>query len=158
MVGGLLAGAAFAAAQRPVEPGGEIGAMRVVSGELYNASEDWFAVCTSHVSRPGTYHWSCSLPKVPRLYIGAGDVAPTQAEIDSRWKHERWSLWVDGRRVDLPRFGVSDSPISSNGRPAVLKKWKVILVNAPSGKHTIRYLEKVSGAAYDGTWVVTVEK
>jgi hypothetical protein len=125
IVGGLLAGAAFAAAQRPVEPGGKIGAMTVVRGGVYNASLNMLAACPgTQIPGPGTYHLSCSLPKVPRLYIGAGDAAQRQEEIDSRWKYEGWSLVVDGRRLDLPRFGASDSHGVLNGTPVVWRKWR----------------------------------
>jgi len=44
----------------------------------------------------------------------------------------------------------------------VWRKWRVILVNAPSGKHTFRYRFKEPGGAHGGavdvTMVVTVEK
>ena len=158
LVGGVLAGAAFAA-QQAVEPGGKIGAMTVVRGDDYNASENLFGVaCPTLIPKPGTYHRSCNLPKVPRLYIGGGDFAATQKEIDSNWKGERWSLWVDGRPVDLPRFGASDSHAFFNGKPVVWKRWRVILVDAPSGKHTIRYLWKEPSVVRDLTMTVTVGK
>ena len=45
VVGGVLAGGALAAEQRPVEPGGKIGAMTVVRGNGYNADENMWVAC-----------------------------------------------------------------------------------------------------------------
>ena len=70
-----------------------------------------------------------------------------------------WRLWVDGRPVDLPRFGSSDSYQRNrfNGKSAFVRSWKVILAHAPSGKHTIRYLWRFpSGGAADLTMAVTL--
>ncbi len=159
VVGGLLAGVAVAADQRPVEPGGKIGAMTVVRGNSYDSDElVWVAGCNDLISKAGKYHWSCVLPKVPRLYIGAESVELTQKKLDSVWKHEGWRLWVDGRPVDLPRFGTSDSYQRNrfNGKTAFARSWKVILAHAPSGKHTIRYLWRLPSGAADLTMAVTV--
>jgi hypothetical protein len=144
IVGGLLAGAAFAAEQGPVEPGGKIGAMTVARGDQYHADVDLFPFCPRLMfNKPGTYHRSCSPEIVRRLFIGAGDIAPTQKEVDSKFKSEHWSLWVDGHPVDLPRFGASHGYDYRNGKRVVSKTWNVMLVNAPSGKHTIRYRFKL---------------
>jgi hypothetical protein len=156
----VLAGAALAADQRPVEPGGKIGAMTVVRGDHYNADEMvWVAGCETSISKAGNYHRSCVLPKLPRLYIGTSWNALTQKELDNIWKYERWRLWVDGRPVDLPRFGTSDTRFRlNNGKRAFSRSWRVILVGAPSGKHTIRYLWRLPSGATSLTLAVTVEK
>ena len=65
VVGRVLAGAALAAAQRPVDPGGKIGAMTVVRGNTYDADElVWVAGCNDLISKPGKYHWSCVRARV----------------------------------------------------------------------------------------------
>ncbi len=156
IVGGLLAGAAFAAEQGPVEPGGKIGAMTVARGDQYHADVDLLLFCPTLINKPGTYHRSCSPEIVRRLYIGAGDRAPTQNEVDSKFKSQHWSLWVDGHPVDLPRFGASHSYDYSNGKRVVFKTWNVILVNAPSGKHTIRYRWKQPQGVVNLTYAVTI--
>jgi hypothetical protein len=158
IVGGVLAGAAFAAEQRPVEPGGKIGVMTVVRGDTYDADVVMVQACPSLITKPGKYHRSCSVPKVPRLHIGESHFAQTQKELDISWKRERWSLWVDGRPVDLPRFGTSDSNHYVYGKPAFFRRWRVILAGAPSGRHTIHYLLKDPSGTYDVTTTVTVGK
>ena len=155
VVSGMLAGAALAADQRPVEPGGKIGAMTVIRGDDSHAKNMW-ASCPTHISKPGIYHRSCSPSKSPRLYIGASDSRATQKELDSAWKNERWSLWVDRRPVDLPRFGASVSH-GFNGHDFFSKSWRVILVDAPSGKHTIHYRWRQPSGVFDVTMNVTVQ-
>jgi hypothetical protein len=86
VVSGLLAGAALAADQRPVEPGGKIGAMTVVRGDTYDADVVMVEVCPTIITKPGKYHRSCSVPKVPRLHIGESHFARTQKELDISWK------------------------------------------------------------------------
>ena len=156
IVGGLLAGAAFAAEQGPVEPGGKIGAMTVARGDQYHADVDLFLFCPTLINKPGTYHRSCSPEIVRRLYIGAGDFAPTQKEADSHFKSEHWNLWIDSHPVDLPRFGASHTYDYRNGKRVVSKRWNVILVNAPSGKHIIRYRFKLPQGIVDLTMTVTI--
>jgi len=156
VVGGVLAGAALAAGQRPVEPGGKIGAMTVVRGATYDADLVMLAACPATFTKPGKYHWSCSLPRVPRLYIGVSHFAHTQKELEISWKRERWSLWVDGRPVDLPHFGTSDSRHPIQGKLAFFRGWKVTLSGAPSGRHTVHYLMKDPSGAYDMTTAVTI--
>ena len=160
VVGGVLAGGALAAERgQPVEPGGKIGAMAVVRGDAYNADEVmWVDGCGGSISKAGKYHRSCSVPKVPRIYIGASWAESTQEELAKVWKHERWRLWVDGRPVDLPHFGTSDGHGSFKGKPAFFRNWRVILAGAPSGKHTIRYLWKLPSGAADVTTAVTVRR
>ncbi len=156
IVGGLLAGAALAAEQRPVEPGGKIGAMTVARGDTYHADLDLFTFCPTLINNPGTYHRSCSPEIVRRLYIGAGDFAPTQKEADSHFKSEHWNLWIDSHPVDLPRFGASHTYDYRNGKRVVSKRWNVILVNAPSGKHIIRYRFKLPQGVVNLTMAVTI--
>jgi hypothetical protein len=156
---GVLVGAALAAEQRPVEPGGKIAAMTVVRGDAYNADENMWVACPVWVSTAGKYHRSCSVPKVARLYIGAAWAGPTKKELDREWKQEHWSLWVDGRAVDLPRFGTSDGPgRTPNGTPVLFRRWRVILAGAPTGKHTIHYLSHLPSGAVNTTLAVTIEK
>ena len=159
VVGGVLAGAALAAEQRPVEPGGKIGAMTVVRGHDYDADINVNSVCAAWIPRAGKYHRSCSVPKVPRLYIGVGWAAPPQKEreLDNVWKQFRWRLSVDGRPVDLPRFGAyDDAGRYPNGKPAVFRNWKVILSGAPSGTHTIHYTWHIPSGSVDFTMEVTI--
>ena len=158
-VSAVLAGAALAAEQGLVEPGGKIGVMTVVRGDTYNSDEIVFRPCPLSTPKPGTYHRSCLVPKVPRLFIGASWYEPTQKELDYAWKHERWKLWVDGQQVDLPRFGTTDSHLTarSNGKLLFLRSWRVTLAGA-SGKHTIHYKFQLPDGTINSTLDITIEK
>jgi hypothetical protein len=155
---GVLAGTALAAGHATIEPGGKIGVMTIARGDRYSANWNLWLNCPTVINKAGTYHKSCNIPK-GRLYIGAEDWSPSQRKLDAIWKQERWRLWVDGQPVDLPRFGASDNHRALNGKSVIVRNWNVILVDAPSGKHTVRYLWHVpSGAVVDLTLAVTIRK
>lgn len=137
--------------------------MTVVRGDADNSELNVFDPCPLSAPKPGTYHTSCSVAKVPRLFIGQSDNRQTQKELDYAWKHERWRLWVDGRQVDLPRFGTTDKHRHSLiGKLGSWRTWRVTLAGAPSGKHTIRYLVQYRSGAknltWNLTWTITIEK
>jgi hypothetical protein len=154
-------GVGFAGTAGPVEPGGKIGTMKVVSGEEFNADLNLFNVCNALLPRVGRYRRSCSVPRVQRMYVGYGSFEPTRKGLDELWKRTRWNLWIDGRAVSLAAFGTSDGTarrFRPTGNPAFFRLWKVILVNATPGKHTVRYRLRDRGAATDATWTVLVAK
>jgi hypothetical protein len=99
---------------------------------------------------------------VARLFIGYGDWERTQKALDSAWRQLKWDLWVDGRRVELPRFGTSERTLyyfaPAGGKNAILREWSVTLVGVTSGKHVIRYRRSASGSlgTTDATWTLTV--
>jgi hypothetical protein len=158
-VSAVLAGAAVAAEQGLVEPGGKIGAMTVVRGDTDNSELNVFDPCPISAPKPGTYHTSCTVTKVPRLFIGAGQHEQTQKELDDAWKHERWRLWVDERQVDLPRFGTTDKHQHSIiGKLGSWRTWTVTLAGAPSGKHTIHYQVQTPSGPIDFTLAITITK
>jgi hypothetical protein len=156
---GTVAGGVAAAG--PIGPGGKIGTMTVVRGEVYEADLNIFNVCNPVILKPGRYHRSCSVPRVHRMFIGNGLVAPTRKGLDELWKRTRWGFWVDGRSVRLAPFGAFDRSVRSfgpSGKPAFVRIWKVILVGARPGKHAVRYLTRYPGGTIDATWTVTVQK
>jgi hypothetical protein len=147
------------AAAGPVGPGGKIGTMTLTRGVLFDADISLWNVCNGEISKFGRYHRSCAIPRLRRTYIGRGARAPTEKALAEEWKRQRWSLSVDGRAVNLAAFGTNDSSPPSRGKPAVGRFWKVILVGATAGKHTVRYRTRYFPAGtIDATWTVTVEK
>jgi hypothetical protein len=165
----LLFGLAFVATgvgaagrAAPVAPGGKIGTMKVVRGEEFESELNLFNVCNPVLPKAGrSYHRSCSVPRVQRMFIGLGSVQPTRKGLDEFWKRTRWNLWIDGRPVALAAFGTADGAwrrFRPTGKPAFFRIWKVILVDATPGKHTVRYLLREPDATTDATWTVAVPK
>jgi hypothetical protein len=152
-------GVGFAATAGPVEPGGKIGTMKVVRGEEFDADLNLFNVCNASLPKAGRYHRSCSVPRVQRMFIGLGSIQPTRKSLDTSWQRIRWNLWIDGSPVGLAAFGTADGSwrrFRPTGKPAFFRLWKVILVDATPGKHTVRYRLRDPGATTDATWTVTV--
>ena len=152
MLGGGLGGAGG-----PVGPGGKIGTMTVVRGTSLQADLKFFDLCDPVILKPGRYLRTCRVPRVRRLFIGYGDFEPTRKALERDWKQKRWSLWVDGRPVSLPAFGTSDRTLVSfpaaGGKDVVLREWRVILVGATAGRHTLRYRSRTASArTTDATW------
>jgi len=145
----------------PVAPGGKIGTMKVVRGEEFDSDLYLFNVCNALIPNACRYHRSCSVPRVQRMFIGLGAFEPTRKGLDEFWKRTRWNLWIDGRPVGLAAFGTADGTVRRfrpTGKPAFFRLWKVILVDATPGKHTVRYRLRAPGATTDATWTVTVAK
>jgi hypothetical protein len=144
-------------------PGDKVGTMTLVSGTASDADENFFEFCNPVILKPGTYRRSCTIPRIQRLLIGYGDFEPTRKALESDWKERKWDLWVDGRRVNLVAFGTYDHTLfaypAAGGKNVILRRWKVILVGAIPGKHTIRYRSHgPSAGTTDATWAFTVAK
>jgi hypothetical protein len=144
-----------------VEPGSKIGAMRLVRGTTSQADLKFFDSCNPIILRSGRYRRSCHVPPVQRLFIGYGVFEPARRGLERDWRQTRWSLWVDGHRVDLPAFGTDDRTLyafpAAGGKDVILREWDVILVNATPGKHELRYRSGPGSAAItDATWAFVV--
>ena len=139
----VMLGSGWRSSAPPVRPGGKIGTMTLVRGTPSEADEKFFDFCNPVILNPGPIRRSCRVPRVHRLFIGYGDFEPTRKALDAAWKHLKWSLWVDGRRVSLAPFGTSDRTLfafpGARGKDVILREWRVILVGVTPGKHTIRY-------------------
>ena len=155
----VLAAPAGGAAQLvPIKPGGKIGTMRLARGTAAGADAKLFDFCDPIITRPGRYRRTC--PRVPqyrRIFIGYGSFFTDPAVLDANWKSTRWQLWLDGRRVALPAFGTSDRTLvafpPAGGKDVTLREWRVMLVGATLGRHTIRYRTRTGNRTTDATWV-----
>jgi hypothetical protein len=152
----------FRSSPPPLGPGGKIGAMTLVREIEHQAdAELWGSFCDAVLPKPGRYRRTCFVPRVQRLFIGYGDWERTRKALDSVWKQLTWSLWFDGHRVDLPRFGTSERTLyyfrPAGGKNVILREWSVTLVGVTAGKHVIRYRSASrSLGTTDATWTFTV--
>jgi len=158
-----LLAAGFRSAPPRIGPGGKIGTMTLARGSEYEAdAELWGGFCDPFTPNPGRYNRTCrAVPRIHRLFIGYGDLEPTVKASRSAWKQLRWSLWLDGHSVDLPRFGTDVRTlynVQGGGKNAILREWSVILTGATPGKHVIRYRSESPAGATDATWTFTVQR
>ena len=160
VVAAALLVSGFHSSPPPIEPGGKIGTMTLVRGIEPKADDELWRFCAPAIPKPGTYHRTCFVPHIERLFIGYGDWERTRKALDSAWKQLKWDLWFDGRRVDLPRFGTSERTFHyfapAGGKNAILREWSVTLLRVTSGKHVIRYRSQSrSLGTTDATWTLT---
>jgi len=158
----VLLGTGFSNSPPPVGPGGKIGAMTLARGIEHKAdAELWGPLgCDGVIPKPGRYRRTCSVPFVRRLFIGYGDWERTRRALDSVWKQLKWDLWLDGRHVNLSRFGTSERTLyyfrPAGGKNVILREWSVILIGVTPGKHVIRYRSASrSLGTTDATWTFT---
>ena len=147
-------GVGFAATAGLVEPGGKIGAMKLVRGEEFDSDLYLFNVCNALTAKAGSYHRSCSVPQRAADVHRLGRRSADRKSLDESWKQIRWDLWIDGRPVRLASFGTADGAFRRfrpTGKPAFFRLWKVVLVGATPGKHTVRYRMRGAGGTTDDT-------
>jgi len=130
--------------------------MRFVKGTVATADLKLFDTCNPVILRSGTYSRRCGVvPRVKRLFIGYGAFALPR-KIDQLWSSSTWAAWFDGRRIRLPGFGWSDRTLSAfppaGGKDVTLREWRVMLVGATPGRHTIRYRFRDPAGPIDATW------
>ena len=140
-------------------PGGRIGRMVLVRGTAATADQKLFDICDP-IAGPGMSHRRCGLvPRVRKLFVGYGWFAPPR-QINAQWARLRWSAWLDGHRIQLAKFGTSDRTLfafpPAGGKDVTLREWRVMLIGATPGKHTLRYRTQVPKGAGDTTWAFTV--
>lgn len=134
--------------------------MLVVKGTAATADHKLFDSCDPVILRSGRYARRCGLvPRVKRLFIGYG-VFALPREINKVWAPSTWAAWVDGRRIELTAFGKSDRMLygfpAAGGKDVILREWRVMLVAATPGRHTLRYRFRDSGGTIDATWTFTI--
>lgn len=97
----------------------------------------------------------CSVPQMPVIFVGYGDFASSQEELDALWESETWAMYIDGHPVALDEFGVFDIDWEGNR----LRQWNVTVHNLTPGQHAFRYvIGRVDNSREptDATWTVTV--
>jgi hypothetical protein len=148
----LTGSAAEAAA---IDPGDRVGTMRLLKGTEATAQHKLFDTCDPVIVKSGRYVRQCgSVPRVKRLFVGYG-VFALPGSINKVWAPSTWAAWFDGRRIQLPAFGWSDRKLfrfpPAGGKDVILREWRVMLLRATPGRHTIRYRFRDSALAIDAT-------
>ena len=99
------------------------------------------------------------MPRVRRLFIGYGSF-DLPGEIENLWTRTKWSSWIDGRPINLAAFGSSDRSLiafpPAGGKNVTLREWRVMLLGATPGRHTLRYRSVGPEGKGDTTWIFTV--
>jgi hypothetical protein len=134
--------------------------MLLIRGTAATADQKLFDICDPIILRSGRYVRRCGVvPRVKRLFIGYGTFAAPRA-INRVWEQVVWSAWFDGRRIQLHAFGTSDRPLyafpPAGYKTVTLRKWRVMVVNAAPGRHTLRYRGQDATGVLDATWTFTV--
>jgi len=134
--------------------------MRFVKGTEATADHKLFDTCDPVILKRGRYARRCgSVPAVKRLFIGYGMFALPRA-INKVWRPSTWEAWFDARRIELPAFGWSDRALvrfpPAGGKDVSLREWRVMLVGATPGRHTIRYHFRDSAGRIEATWTFRI--
>jgi hypothetical protein len=143
-----------------LHPGDQMGGMLLVRGTAATANQKLFDICDPVILRSGRVTRRCgAVPRVRRLFIGYGSFALPR-QINKVWMASTWAAWLDGLPIRLPSFGTSDRLLyafpPAGGKTVTLREWRVMLVSASPGRHTIRYRFRDGGLAIDATWIFTV--
>ena len=134
--------------------------MRLARGTAANADLKLFDICDPIVLGSATETRRCGrVPRVNRLFVGYGSF-DLPRKIDRLWAQTKWSAWIDGRLIELRIFGSSDRTLTAfpaaGGKDVTLREWRVMLVGAKPGRHTLRYKSAGPDGRGDVTWVFTI--
>jgi hypothetical protein len=131
--------------------------MALVRGAADTAGQKLFDICDPVAG--GKYRHCGRVPRVRRLFIGYGYFSPPR-KISADWRRTRWTAWFDGRGIALRQFGTSDRTLfafpPAGGKDVTLREWRVMLIGATPGRHTLRYRVQDPGGTFDTTWAFTV--
>jgi hypothetical protein len=156
----LVAFAGLGGTTSELKPGDRVGRMTLVKGTHIALGPNLFDICDPVILRGGRYQRRCGVvPHVKRLHIGYGMFASPR-EIDDDWANAKWTAWFDGRRIDLRAFGTSDRTLyafpPAGGKDVTLREWRVMLLGATAGRHTLRYRFQDPAGRIDATWTFSV--
>lgn len=145
-----------------IGPGDRLAGMRFMKGTERTADLKLFDTCDPVILGAGRYTRRCGrVPRVRRLFVGYGTFA-LPGRIDTVWRAQSWAAWFDGRRIRLAAFGWSDRTLirfpPAGSRDVTLREWRVMLVRAIPGRHTIRYRVRDVAGTIDATWTFTVAR
>jgi hypothetical protein len=133
--------------------------MVLANGTVATADQKLFDVCDPIVKGGKSYRRCGLVPRVKKLFIGYGQFA-SPSQIDAAWRRTRWAAWLDGHPIRLARFGTSDRTLvafpPAGGKDVTLREWRLMLVGATPGRHTLRYRSQDPSGTGDTTWAFTV--
>ena len=142
-----------------LQPGKTLGEAVLETAKDETGEPDVFTYCDPIIaeSDPRVMVRTCNVPQLPYLFIGYGELANTQEELESLWKTKSWHLYFDEHAVDLASFGFFD--IDWEGYR--LRRWKIAVENLSPGEHSLRYIISSYNSQElleDITWVFTMGK
>jgi hypothetical protein len=157
IIAGVLVSAANGSSAGGLRPGDAVGSMRLARGTAATALK-LFDICNPIPTSPQATQCG-RVPRVKRLFIGYGSF-DLPRKIDALWRKTKWNAWIDGRPIDLAAFGSSDRTlfafVHAGGKNVTLREWRVVLVGATPGRHTLRYGSVGPDGKGDTTWTFTV--
>jgi hypothetical protein len=155
---GVLVSAAHGSSANGLRPGDAIGSMRLARGTAATADLKLFDICNPIPTAPQARQCG-RVPRVRRLFIGYGSFE-LPGKIDALWRKTRWNSWIDGRPINLTAFGSSDRTLAAfppaGGKDVILREWRIMLVGATPGRHTLRYRSVGPDGKSDVTWTFAV--
>jgi len=158
VIAAVLASTAVGAATSGLRPGDPVGHMRLATGTAATADLKLFDICNPIPTVPQARQCG-RVPRVKRLFIGYGSF-DLPGKIERLWTKTKWSAWIDGRPINLAAFGSSDRTLAAfhpgGGKDVTLREWRVMLVGATPGRHTLRYRSSGPDGKSDTTWVFSV--
>jgi hypothetical protein len=162
LLAALFALTAVGGSGQGLRPGDRFNGMTLAKGTVATAHQKLFDICDPVILSSGRYVRRCGqVPHVLRLFIGYGTF-DLPRRINKTWSAAKWMAWLDGRPIDLRRFGTSDRTLvafpPAGFKDVTLREWRVMLVNPSPGRHTLRYLVREPGGVSDATWTFTVTR
>ena len=156
----VIASAGYAGTSSGLRPGDRIGEMRLAKGTAATAELKLFELCNPIVTGSPPQVERCGrVPRTKRIFVGYGSF-DLPGKINRLWERTRWSAWIDGRPIRLAAFGSSDRRLfayqPAGGRTVTLREWRVMLVGATPGRHTLRYRSIGPDGNGDATWIFHV--
>jgi len=142
------------------QPGDVINGMSLTTGAP-DAPPLW-AFCSGSQESSHIQTFNCRAPVLPTLAIGHIFLLADEALVNQDWSELVWELSIDGRAVDLEKFGTfeyvmptmaqSPSPIREVFKKGIA--WNIVLTNLSPGEHTLRFLAQSETDSY--TWFVNL--
>jgi hypothetical protein len=150
-LGVVLAAALLVSCGGALEPGDEVGGVRLVRGAAEDVS--LWDFCDPLLDGPARR--SCRVPPVDRLRIGPGWRAGSASALDREWGRLEWETTFDGETIDLAAFGTL--PDTALGSGVAVREWNVTAEGLRPGRHRLRAVVRGADRASDVTWVIEIK-
>jgi hypothetical protein len=130
----------------PLEPGDALGEMFIITATA--PTPHITDLCEEEELASGT----CQVPSdLGQIQILWGWEENTAEELEAAWADSNWELVVDGRQVNLPKFGYwwdEEDPTSH--------VWAVALKHPTMGAHEVLWAYDIAGEHHEEVWNFTV--